>query len=265
LAAYRTLHANDLYCAVAAVLAAPSHARVIYDSHELQFHRNRKTGWLRILIEVGLESIVLQRTDELRVVSYANIRLMEKIYGMLPEFRVVYNNFYSYHDFPLPQCDETPSIVYVGKGLTGRMLEVLDRPFEELGTKVFIYTIGTDLPKNILGSDWIFGSKHYENELLELVKHRRCIMWCCHEDTCLSYKYALPNKFFQAVALGIPSIAFRGTYMAEIIEKYDLGAIYDREKPASHLMKASYTSRYQQWHTNNLFFRELLQRGEVRI
>ena len=38
-----------------------------------------------------------------------------------------------------------------------------------------------------------------------------------------SYRYALPNKFFQAQALGCPIIAYENTYLAEIIEEFGCG------------------------------------------
>ena len=37
----------------------------------------------------------------------------------------------------------------------------------------------------------------------------------------------MPNKFFQAMALGIPIIASKETYLGQLVEKYEIGLIHD--------------------------------------
>lgn len=259
------LHAHDLYPATAAVRAALPHERVIYDSHEIQFHRNRKTGWLRILIEAGLERMVLKRADELRVVSHAIARLMGELYGMLPPTCVVYNDFYAHHDLPAPLPHAPLALVYVGKGLSGRMLEALDLPPQDLGAELFIYPLGAALPPHISGEHWHFGPEEYEPHLLELVRSRRCLMWCCHENHCLSYSYALPNKFFQALAVGMPVVALRGTYLAKIVEEHGLGPVYEDGETPKALLEIARGPLFEKWRSNILCFREHVRNGSVVI
>lgn len=265
LACCSTLHANDLYCAVAAMLAAPASARLIYDSHEIQFHRNRKTGWLRILIEAGLERMVVARADELHVVSNAIARLMQELYRESLSVRVVYNDFYTHHEFPVPPFNSSPALVYVGRGLSGRMLEVLDRRLADLGTEFFIYPLGGTLPPHISGAHWNFGPKEYEQDLLKRIRSRRCLMWCCHENRCLSYTYSLPNKFFQALAIGMPVIASRGTYLAEIIETHGLGLIFEDGSTLEHLIENARGPLFEEWRGNVLRFREQVRNGSIKI
>ena len=74
---------------------------------------------------------------------------------------------------------------------------------------------------------WVLGQKDYLPELLELIKNNRLAMWACVNNISLSYRLSLGNKFFQSMALGIPVIASKGTYLAEIVTKYELGYIYD--------------------------------------
>lgn len=260
-----TLYANDLYCATAAVIAASSDVRIIYDSHEIQFHRNRKTGWLRILIEAGLEQMVMKRADELYVVSEGIACLMKRLYGKLPHTRVIYNDFYSHHDVSPTPFNAPPVFVYVGRGLSGRMLEVLDRPLVELGTELYFYPLGSALPPHLSGKYWNLGPEEYEQDLLKLVRSRRCLMWCCIENQCLSYSYALPNKFFQALAVGMPVIARRGTYLADLVEKHGLGLVFEESGALDHLIETARGPLFQEWRRNILRFRKLLRDGSVLI
>ena len=50
-------------------------------------------------------------------------------------------------------------------------------------------------------------------------------MWASTENICLSYRLSLGNKFFQAMALGIP-LLLQETYLADIVIKYKLGYVY---------------------------------------
>lgn len=258
-------HAHDLYCAVAVVLVAPRDAEIYYDSHEVQFHRNRKAGWLRILIEAGLERMVVKRADELSVVSHPIAELMEDIYGSPPPVRVRYNDFYSHQLLQRPASGSEISLIYVGKGLRGRNLELLDKPSHELGAKVFFYSLGSSLPPHMSGKHWQFGPENYETHLLEIVTDRRCLMWCCHENQCLSYSYSLPNKFFQSLAVGMPVIASRGTYLAELVEKHSLGLIFEEGSTIEHLLEMARGPLFEEWQGNVVRFREQVRNGSIKI
>lgn len=57
---------------------------------------------------------------------------------------------------------------------------------------------------------------------------RECDVMCAIYDPAIpNHKYAAPNKFYEALALGKPSIMARNTGMASIVEKYGLGEVID--------------------------------------
>jgi hypothetical protein len=259
------VHAHDLYCAVAALLIAPRVHSFIYDSHEVQFHRNRKSGILRALIEVGLEKQILQAADEVRIVNYAIADLMRKLYRNMPPVRVLYNDFYASHELAAPPAESHAALVYVGKGLSGRMLEVLDRPRQELGAEVFLFHLGASVPKHISGQDWHIGPVDYEAALIQIAQSRRCLMWCCHDDICLSYKYAIPNKFFQALALGMPVVALHGTYLAEIVDEFELGPVYKKGESLGPILQLVGSGLFEHWRANGVKFLENIRSGELKI
>ena len=260
------VHAHDLYCGLAAASALPNRGcRVIYDAHELEIHRNRRAGWLRILAEHGFERRILRRADEIIVVNNAIAQALRRLYAISAlNIRIEYNDFYAHHPIANPDAGQPPSIVYVGKGVHGRQLHRLDRPEAELGFAVHGYFLGKELPAGLDGRFWRLGPVDYEADLLSLVQSRRCLMWCCLDAHFLSYKLALPNKFFQALAVGIPVIASPGTYLAELVDRYQLGAILDGEDFAS-LARRVRSLEFEQWVGAIAKFREALRAGAVVI
>lgn len=57
---------------------------------------------------------------------------------------------------------------------------------------------------------------------------RECDVMCAIYDPAVpNHKYAAPNKFYEALALGKPLIMARNTGMASIVEKYRLGEVID--------------------------------------
>jgi glycosyltransferase involved in cell wall biosynthesis len=262
---FAVFHAHDLYCGLSAVLAKPSRkCRLVYDAHELEIHRNRHAGWLRILVEHHFERQILRRADEVIVVNHAIAEAMRVLYAMpLPNLRIEYNDFYAHHPVPRPDAGSRPAIVYVGKGVHGRQLDRLDRPEDELGFSVYGYFLGKELPAGLSAQFWRLGPVDYEADLLSLVKSRRCLMWCCLDAHVLSYKLALPNKFFQALAVGIPVIASPGTYLAQIVERYRLGVVLEGDIAA--LAPRVGSPEFERWTAAVATFREAFRNGAFVI
>ena len=113
-------------------------------------------------------------------------------------------------------------------------------------------------------ANWRFGPEDYEEHLLQLTRSRRCLMWCCVENACLSYYFGLPNKFFQALAIGIPVIAMRGTWLACIVERHGLGAIFE-EGGLGAIIAAVNGPEFETWCSNIAPFRERIRDGRIKI
>jgi hypothetical protein len=261
----RVVYAHDLYCAVAALLIMPTpNTRLIYDSHELQIHRHRKLGRLRILIEYGLEQRILRHAKEVRAVNQAISTVMMDLYQIPATVGIEYNDHYTHHSPAVPSLSDRPALVFVGKGLRGRQLEVLDRSSVELGFDVHAYLLGTRLPISISGRYWHYGPEQYDKHLLALVRSQRSMMWCCVDSQSLSYRLATPNKFFQALAMGIPIIASKETYLASIVHRYGIGAVYEGGN-LSTISRQVMSPLYEQWVSATQTFRTHLRSGAVVI
>jgi glycosyltransferase involved in cell wall biosynthesis len=55
--------------------------------------------------------------------------------------------------------------------------------------------------------------------------------FCLIEDHCLSYRYSLPNKFFEYAMAGLPILVSDLPEMRKLVEKYNCGVICESVTP----------------------------------
>mgnify|MGYP006307837467 CR=1 FL=1 len=76
------------------------------------------------------------------------------------------------------------------------------------------------------------------------------------ENIGLNYYYALPNKLFDYIQAGVPVIVSPFPEMQKIVNKYEIGAIYDHKDPQMLAKKINeifeLKNRYQKWKKNTL-------------
>jgi glycosyltransferase involved in cell wall biosynthesis len=226
------IYANDLFCGLLGMFVKTYKKNIyfIYDAHEVEFNRNReKNGLMRILYEIYLEKRIVTIADKIIVVNKPIKKLYENIYDIKEDkINIVNNNHFKYHygfykkNFKYGNI----GILYIGKGVKGRLLEKLGYEADKMNIPIYSFFLG-NIPDVAKKYKWYIGIKEYENKVKEIIKENTLLMWCVNEANCLSYKLALPNKFFQAIAFGMPVIAYKGTYLAEIVKKFNLGYIYE--------------------------------------
>lgn len=226
----RVIHVHDLFCGIIGTeLSRITGAKLIYDAHEVEFHRNRRNSWLRTAFDAIVENAVTDRAHEVRVVSAPILALYASLYRIPPErIRVVPNDHFEVRlqtEAINPPCSGRLALVYVGAGIRGRQLERLAAEASKLGVPVHSFFLG-EVPLVAISSGWVIGRGDYADRLAALAASRRCAMWCCIDDVCLSYRLALPNKFFQAISMGIPIIASSRTYLADLVDTYDIGYVF---------------------------------------
>lgn len=95
-----------------------------------------------------------------------------------------------------------------------------------MGVSVHAFFIG-EIPPVAYTHRWILGPRDYEQALADIAGSSRSAMWCCVDNVCLSYRLALPNKFFQALAALMPVIVSQNTYLADIVMEHGVGYIFD--------------------------------------
>ncbi len=252
------VYANDLAAGlVLALIQCRPGLRRVYDSHELQIHRHRRAGWLRILIEQAQERSVLKVAQDIVTVNPAVARAMFRIHPGLPSPpRTVLNDFYAHRDVAIPPADATPALLYVGGGTRGRRIERLFGTPEQMGFEVHGWLLG-GVPPDSLRGRFHRSDGHYEQELLAIMQERRCLMWCGLETQALNNRLATPNKFFQAMALGLPIVASPGTYLAELVQRHGIGAIDQGE--LRDIAREVASERYVRWVQSVVRFRQALR------
>jgi glycosyltransferase involved in cell wall biosynthesis len=264
------IYSNDLRCGLVGVFLKKSlNAQMTYDTHELAIHRNRKNSFLRVVFDIIIEKRVISISEEIVFVNKTILDAYQKIYNLKNiKISIVYNTFtkvecknYAYSDNALKNSE--PVFAYVGAATSGRKLHELN----ELSEKYNIKCYGFFLKKvpDFLGEKWTIGQKSYLPSLRELIESMKVVMWCCTSDSCLSYKFSVSNKFFQSTALGIPVIAYKGTYLESIVRKYNLGYIYNGNNIESIMDEIKDDKRYFKTQESVKDFQNNLQKNLILL
>lgn len=243
---YRVLHANDLRCLIFAVAAAGNDTRIIYDSHEFNPFRNRpRMSWLRLIANSAFEAACIKRAQCVLTVSDPIASAFRSLYGC-QQVVVLENRFFQGGPGEPVRMDDKPStavnLIYFGSLAPGRGLKL----FNELAKHPDIAAVAIAFGGNTerarrtrqqLSAVTIIDQKPYEPlRISPGALAGKAFSWGVLEDVCLSYTYALPNKFFQSLALGLPVIAARGTYLGDLVGQAGAGVVIDATTSADALI-----------------------------
>ena len=234
------IHAHDLNTLPAGRRAADAlNVPLIYDSHELWRHRNRHGQWRPVgrLVDAWMERRLAPSANAVITVSPSIGKWLERRYRLRRPVHIVRNT-------PLRQVREPMTgilgrrpgekvVVYSGRFTSGRGLEDMVKALASLPDNVVLSAVG-------------YGDEDYVESLLRLadrsgVRDRvRLVGPVAPADvpaaiadgdvaliaiapTCLSYRYALPNKLFEAVQAGLPVVASDLPDLGEVVAEYGLG------------------------------------------
>ena len=242
------VHAHDLTTLPAGSRAAAcAGARLVYDSHELEMHRNSSYPWIVRVRRRMLERKYIRRADAVVTVSESIADFLRSDYR-IPRPLIVLN---------APQFDKevTPPTnvrkdllldaddqlcIYVGNVTVNRGLEHIVRALA-LQPDLHFATVGPRRPAT-------------EAELVKLaaelgVRHRFHIMNPVEptevvgyiatadvsvlplQNVCLSYYYSMPNKLLESVFAGIPVAVANLLEMKRFVEENRCGMIMDETNP----------------------------------
>jgi glycogen synthase len=241
-------HGNDFIGLLMLALAGIWRRPIVYDAHELFFDRfpiglfNYPLKYV-IWTMRPLEKILARQAAAVITVgdAVAN-RLAETLHIPLP---VVVRNAVDPHEFTLPVPIERSNgqqiIAHSGVLLDGRHLPQLVESLTLLPSNICLALIGDGILRTSLVEQarqlgigdrllTIFPVTPH-NITPTLAQADVAIMLITSKR--LSYHLSLPNKFFEAVAAGIPIVSSPIPEVAAFIKKYDFGVLCDPIDPAS--------------------------------
>lgn len=243
------IHAHDLMTLPTASRAASSlGARLIYDSHELEMHRNAnysRYAWHR---RGRMERRHIKRTDLVITVSDSIADHLRDVYR-IPRPQVILNAPpYRSADLStdvsvrrtLDLPPKTPLAIYVGGVTINRGIEMCVRALVHY-PELHFATVGPRRKQN-------------EIELLELADHEGVsdrfhmidavasdavvpfvrdadVSVLPIQNVCLSYYYCMPNKLFESVIGGLPVAVADLVELRRFVERYRCGVIMDERDP----------------------------------
>lgn len=232
------VHCNDLEALPVALLVKifKNNVKVIYDCHEYQTETNGINGINKFLTK-SLERFLIRYVDEVTTVSESIADDYVRLYS-IPKPKIVLNcPAYSeqvkkniFREVFLISKDQN---IFLYQGLLGegRGIEILLECFSDhLISENVLVCMGygplerqiknkSDQCKNIF-----FHPAVSSSELLNYTSSADFGISFV-EDTCLSYRYSLPNKFFEYTMAGLPVLTSNLLEMKLIVERESIGVV----------------------------------------
>lgn len=240
------LHCNDLHGLIVGGLCKftrPS-IKIVYDSHEYAINDVPGESVLSIKTKYILERIFIKFSKKVITVSesianeYSRIYSIEKPGVVLncPEYCVVNKNdkFREIFDIRTDQ----KIFLYQGNLKEGRGIEFL--------LDVFSGFKSDDIVLVFMGygslEEWIFKCSQDNDKIFlhEAVSHDELLKYTSSadfgisfiEDTCLSYRYCLPNKMFEYIMAGLPVLTSNLFEMKRFVDEEKVGVVAEENTEA---------------------------------
>ena len=210
----------------------------IYDIHELEVFRNRNKASMQRAFYIYLKEMKeLKRKKNIITISKHIANTLSKMYGYKNvDIDCIYNrNFSRLITLPYEITRKEKNkylLIYVGSVSLDRGLKDIVR----LSLEYDILVIACNYKEEALryledncshNRLEIFKGMNYQEILLESIQqYQYSFFLILINPNHPSYRYALPNKFFQAQAVGCPIIVYDKTYLANIVSNFSCGLIF---------------------------------------
>jgi glycosyltransferase involved in cell wall biosynthesis len=261
--AYRpdVIHAHDLGPLPAAVRAGrETGAKLVYDSHELEQHRNGNTA-ARRWVTWAVERRLVPQVDAVITVSDSIADFLAREYGIRrPEVVLNAPDMTDLAEVEggiraaLRLDDDTPLGVYVGKITIGRGLEKLVMALPHC-PEFHVALLGPSVPaieqrlRDLAEGLDVTSRLH----VVESVAPKAVVSFIRSadvgvipiQDACLSYRFCMPNKLFEMSLSGLPVCVSKLPEMEAFVEREGVGVTMDETDPAdiARAMREAYARR----------------------
>lgn len=258
------IHAHDLVTLPAgAAIAERCGARLIYDAHELEVHRNTKAARLSQPIRAYLERKHIRQCDAVITVCDSIADHLAEQYAVDRPF-VVMNapNLEEGHQSDkdlrssLKLSSNTPLAVYVGRITTGRGIEQCIRALAYL-PEYHLALVGPthgpteEAAQNLARTLGVFDRLHFvppvaPNTVISFVSSAD-VSVVPIQNVCLSYYYCLPNKLLESTFAGLPVVVSNFPELRRFVELSGSGLVMDETDPhnIANTIREAYEKRRQ--------------------
>lgn len=211
----------------------------IYDIHELEVFRNRNKASLQRAFYVYLKEMEeIKRNKNIITISKFNANILSQLYFLNKErISCIYNQNFNNQVVSQKKIENDEYLlIYIGSVSVDRGLADIVSLSHKYDILVIACNYKEDAIEFLVNNCvterlTIFKGMDYQDFLQqELTKYSFPFFLILINPTHPSYRYALPNKFFQAQALDCPIIAYDDTYLAKVITKYKCGLIFPRNR-----------------------------------
>jgi len=233
------MHCNDLNTLPVGVFAKMFNRKLklVYDSHEYAIndtpYESRTSIWLKYFIE----RILIQFADKVITVSNSIANEYKRLYK-IPKPSIVLN-CPRYHeqqkkDIFRNEFNIRPNqkiFLYQGALSKGRGIELMIQVFESFKSddNILIFMgfgqLETLIKEKARLSKNIFFKPAVSSDILLEYTNSSDYGVSFIEDSCLSYRYCLPNKLFEYLMAGIPVLVSNLYEMKNLVEQYQIGIV----------------------------------------
>ena len=241
-------HAHELWMLESCALAARARgARLVYDSHELEPHRNLDWCEASNRRRISYEERYIHAADSVFTVSPGVARQLMHIY-QLPTVGLLRNTPWLARLRPaahglratLGLADDVPLVVYTGLVTLNRGLELVVRALAALPdfhlamvgrAELTTAAILTNLAAELDVSARIHAVPPVPpEELIDFISSGDVAVIAA-PDVCLSYRYSLPNKLFEALFANLPLVISDLEDMRDFVTAHGLGEVFAQGDP----------------------------------
>ncbi len=234
------LHCNDLNTLPIGVIIKKffnKNVRIVYDAHEYEINDIPYENKYKIKMKYFIEKYLIKHADTVICVSdkiadeYVRLYKIEKPDLVLntPHYINLDKKNIFRETFGI---DENKTIfLYQGALTLGRGIEVLLQTFKEINNDKYIIVF---MGYGILEESIMRSSKKYKNiyfhkavpsDILLNYTSSADFGISTIEDSCLSYRYCLPNKMFEYIMADVPVIVSNLIEMKKIVNYYNVGIV----------------------------------------
>ncbi len=246
------IHCNDLNTLPIAYIIKKKHnknVKIVYDAHEYETETNGLKGIKKRITKIA-EMFFIKHTDKIITVSDTIANEYTKLYPFIkkpnlvlncPPYSIVTKKDIFRKKYKLN--DNATIFLYQGGLSSGRGIEViLDAFINTKNKNNIIVFMGYGELYSMIEKETKTNSNIYLHEAVSpdiLLEYTASADFGIStiEDTCLSYKYCLPNKLFEYIMAEIPIIVSNLPEMKKIVLENEIGIVM-KKNTSEELIKS---------------------------